>query len=419
MSNGPAALVEGIRLARRKFLAMAATYAMGVFNDNFFKQAAMLLALDAGRVSLQGWATTIFTLPFLLFAAPAGWLADRHRKRQVIVGAKLLELAAMAVGALGLLWMNWPMLFCMLFLMASQSALFSPALNGSIPELYPPAFVTTANARLRVVSTGAILGGIAAAGFFLDGAGPSAALSGRESVAATVVVVAFLGFLVSLGVPSFPAAAPEAPFPRSGPLETLSCFWAQRQDRLLFLCLLGESFFWFVASLQVQLINLLGSQELGLGKAETSGLVVAQLVGVAMGGLLSARLARGKDWHRLLAPALLVMALGMAGLGLVPLLFPALALGLALCLLALMGLAGGIFVVPVESFIQVRPEAAAKGRIWSVANFGAFGGVLLSGPVFVAMHGGGLPPSMAFVLTGFLTALTAWGLRDRLRSVAP
>ena len=94
-----ATLKERVRAARGKFVAMAATYTFGTFNDNFFKQALMLLALRAGKGEIQGHATVIFCLPYLIFAGHAGWLADRFPKQRIVIGAKVLELAAMIVGA--------------------------------------------------------------------------------------------------------------------------------------------------------------------------------------------------------------------------------------------------------------------------------------------------------------------------------
>ena len=85
---------------------MAVTYFFGVFNDNFFKQAALLLAVSAGLSGLQGLATILFSLPFILFSAHGGWLADHFPKRQVIISVKVLELVAMAIGAYGLITLS-------------------------------------------------------------------------------------------------------------------------------------------------------------------------------------------------------------------------------------------------------------------------------------------------------------------------
>ena len=83
---------------RMRLLMMGATYALGTFNDNFFKQAACLLALSIGLKEIQGHAGIIFALPFVLFSAWAGWLADRLPKSSIVVWAKGLELLAMCKG---------------------------------------------------------------------------------------------------------------------------------------------------------------------------------------------------------------------------------------------------------------------------------------------------------------------------------
>jgi MFS family permease len=121
--------------AQAHFIAMAAAYALGVFNDNFFKQAALLIAIAIGRSWMQGWATVIFSLPFLIFAAQAGWLADRFPKRNIVISAKALELAAMICGAVGLCMQTStliPLVLIMLGVMGLQATILSPALNASI-----------------------------------------------------------------------------------------------------------------------------------------------------------------------------------------------------------------------------------------------------------------------------------------------
>ena len=123
-------ILQQIRRARGKFIAMAVTYSLGVFNDQFFKQAAFLMAIAAGRKEIQGYATIIFSLPYIVFAAYAGWMADRFSKRHVVIGAKVLELAAMICGAIGILSGNWTLILLMVGLMGLQSAIFAPALNG-------------------------------------------------------------------------------------------------------------------------------------------------------------------------------------------------------------------------------------------------------------------------------------------------
>jgi len=364
------ALREHIRRARGKFIAMAATYSLGVFDDNFFKQAAMLMALDVGRKELQGYATVIFALPYLIFAAYAGWMADRFSKRRVVIGAKFLELAAMICGAIGICTTSWPLILLMVGLMGLQSCLFSPSLNGSIPELYPASYVTTANAYLKVAVTAAILAGFAMAGFALDldGTTLGGVPRGQVAVAGAVLLVAGLGVAGSFGVPQRAAADPKARFPWAGPFCTLGELNTIRKDRLLATVIGANSFIWFAGALEIPLINLLGKAQLGVSKSITSGLVVSQLVGLAAGGLLSSRLARGERWHRALPPTGLIMGglmIAMATLTSLP--APA-RLGTAFVLLFGIGMGGGIFMIPCEAFIQVRPAAREKGKVIAAAK---------------------------------------------------
>ena len=98
----PATDSEILRHARGKFACIASAYGLGVFNDNFFKQAALVLFVAAGRNDMQGYALTVFTLPFILFAAPAGWCADRFMISHVVISGKWLALGAMLIGAVGI-----------------------------------------------------------------------------------------------------------------------------------------------------------------------------------------------------------------------------------------------------------------------------------------------------------------------------
>ena len=392
-----------IRRARGKFIAMAVTYSLGVFNDNFFKQAAMLMAIAAGKSYLQGHAAVIFALPYLVCAPYAGWMADRFSKRRVVIGAKFLELAAMLCGAIGIVSGNWALVLAMVGLMGLQSAIFSPSLNGSIPELYPASYVTTANAYLKVAVTGAILLGVASAGFALANKGVcfSDIPTGRAIVAAVALAVSSLGVLGSFGVPHRPAAAPRASFPLAGPFDVFRELLKMRRDLLLWVTVMANAFVWFAGSVVVLLVNQMGLKQLGLGESWTSTLVVAELVGLATGGLLSSRLSKGERWHRVLAPAALAMGVMMCLLGAVPILPHLVQVPACFVLLASAGMAGGIYLVPCEAFIQVRPSPGKRGTVIAASNFAVFTGILLSGPVANVLISLMLP-TLGFAVLGCL-----------------
>jgi acyl-CoA synthetase (AMP-forming)/AMP-acid ligase II/1-acyl-sn-glycerol-3-phosphate acyltransferase/acyl carrier protein/predicted MFS family arabinose efflux permease len=397
-------LTQQIRQARGKFIAMAVSYSLGVFNDNFFRESALLIAVAAGRSWFQGVATSLFALPYVLFAAPCGWLADRFPKRRVVIASKALEVAAMVCGALGVLMTNWWLMLAMVFLMGLQSAIFGPSLNGSIPELYPVSYVTSANAKLKVGTTGAILLGIGAAGIALGARGTAlgGVPMGQVIVAAVVLAVAIGGFAASFGVPRRPAAAPGTKFPYLGPLSTLSELYRIRKDPLLAVAIVTDAFVFSAGSVLVLVVNELGLHQYGLSKAATGGLIFAELLGLAVGGLTSSRIGVGERWYRVLSPAAVGMGAAMAGIAYVPLLPETWEVPALVLLLAAAGFMGGLMIIPCEAFIQVRPEAGRKGTVIAASNFTGFAGIMVSGPVAVGLLSA-LEPTTCFAAVAGLT----------------
>ena len=182
--------------------ALGTSYALGTFNDNFFKQAGLLLAVTTGNAVFQSQVTFLFALPFVLFSAWSGWLADRFAKKSLVICAKTLELAAMLAGAWGMVTLDWNWMLAMTFCMGLSSTLFSPALNGSIPELFPVGQVPRINALFKLGTTASILFGVFLAGIALDQASIETAYPfGRWLVAILAVTVA-AGGLVSTGLHS-------------------------------------------------------------------------------------------------------------------------------------------------------------------------------------------------------------------------
>lgn len=395
-----------IRQARGKFAAMAMAYFLGVFNDNFFKQAILLLAVAAGMTSMQGLAVSLFTLPFLVFAAPAGWLADRFPKRNVVIGAKAAEVVAMTAGAAGICFDSWPLMITMLIIMGTQATVFSPALAGSIPELYPEEYVGRANGLLRMLVTFAILSGIALAGVALDQTGPGwGGISGnRLLVAAVIVGIALAGWMVSLGVVRRPAAAPRTPFPWSGPLQTLRILAECWRDPFLGSAIALDVFIWFAGSLQILIINPLGLQQFKLDATWTSGLIVAQLLGIGIGGLLSNLLIDLRNWPRRTGICGIIMGFFMLGMAFVPGLPAPWQVPLLFVILGAIGIFGGMVLIPVESFVQVRPAPDRKGAVLAAANFVIFAGILLSGPLSNFLNANWLPTT-CFSWTGGLAVI--------------
>lgn len=395
---------------RRSLPAMAATYCFGVFNDNYFKQAAMLLAVAGGLNQLQGWAAMLFALPFILFSAHGGWCADRFPKKIVVVLAKILELAAMLVGAAGLVAGSWPCILAMVFLMGLQSTFFSPALNGSIPELYPTDSVPRINAILKLATTLAILAGIATAGISLDqnwfdtGTLPF----GVALVAAIAVGVAAIGAAASFGIEGSPAnTQPNTkPFPWFGPLNSIRDLMDIGKDRQLLIAIIADAYFYCIASITVLVINALGIQQFGFSQTMTSLLSVSLMLGVCAGSFLAARLIKVANWSVYLVRSAFGICVGLLLAGItvmVPAPFQFLWLASAL---AAAGMAGGLFLIPVTSIIQVRPANFEKGRVLAAAGFSSFSAILISGMLYTLLEPYLQPATYMTVLGLFALAVT-------------
>ena len=270
----------------------------------------------------------------------------------------------MLLGGWAVLTGNYWLTVAMLGLMATQSAIFSPSLNGSIPELYPAEYVTRANAKLKVLTMGAILIGIATSGLALSRKGPDIMgfPRGRLLVAAVVVLVAAIGALVSFGVPKRRAADPRAPFPWTAVGHTLTTLRDAAKDRLLGISIAANSLIWFVASLQLMLINAAGMAQLKVGEARTSVLLVAELVGIACGGLAAPRFSQGRRWYRVLAPGAVALGGFMVAAAFVPVLPAEMRFWTFFAILALMGVAGGLILDTDRELHPGAAGAGAKGR---------------------------------------------------------
>ncbi|PID55410.1 2-acyl-glycerophospho-ethanolamine acyltransferase, partial [candidate division KSB3 bacterium] len=363
-----------------KIFAMAGTYCLGVFNDNYFKQAALLLAVTTGMAHLQGPATVLFSLPFILCSSYAGWIADRFAKRNVVRFSKGLEVIAMLIGAAGILLINWPCILAMIFLMSLQSTFFSPALNASLL-------------------------GIAIAGLSLDAKWPvsSGLASSRSLIAIVAVGVAVFGFLASLGVYSKEAAGVKRSFPWWGPVSSLKDARDLFADHKLRKAILANTIFYFLASTAVLTINLMGIKQLGFSQSLTSLLSVCLMLGISAGAVLVSRFFSIKQWDRFLFIGILGMAVGLfvaAFTIFVPAAFQKIWI---ISGLTLAGFAGGVFLIPITSFLQIYPQRSEKGRVLGTTNFCSFIGIMCSGFVFSAL-------SFLFSPAGSMAALGALAL---------
>ncbi len=393
----------------KRLAPMAVAYSLGTFNDNFFKQTVLFLAIAAGRESIQSLGTLLFALPFIACSAWAGWLADRISKQRIMFWAKALEILAAVVGGLSLYFMSFTGMVIMIFIMAVQSTLFSPAINGAIPENFTTAGVSSANAVLKMSTTASVLCGIALAGLVLDLPAPpwltgGSVPFGRLAAGAVVALTAAIGLAATIFLPRQPAPPPSAaPFPWLGAWDSVRHareFYIA--DRPLLLALCAEAFFYFMGALAVLIINNLGINEYHLSQTHTGYLSAAMMVGICLGSLAAARVPAGR-WQRSLLPAGALMAVTFLAVPSIHFLPEAAHFTGLSILFLLTGAGGGFFLIPTVSFIQIRPPVNARGKTLGVSNFLSFCGVALSGAVFLPLAL--LTPSWGLCACGGITVL--------------
>lgn len=396
----------------RSFWGITATQFLGAFNDNVFKQLVLLLAVAAAergavKHDLQGVATMLFSLPFVICSGYAGYLSDRYSKRTVIVLAKVAEIVAMLLGVIAFAEFDttgFTGLLTVLFLMGAHSAFFGPGKYGILPELFREEDLPRANGMILMTTFLAIIFGTASAGLLGDAAASTTQLKYASGVC---VAIAVLGTLTSLLIRKLPPAAPDLKFQLSSlavPPDTRRMLW---NDKPLVAALLASCMFWLVGGVAMQAVNSLGLVQLGLNKTMTSALTATVGIGIALGAVLAGKLSRGKASGRVVAWGAWGMVFGFA---LMSIYLPGgkhlLGFARSVPVLGLTGAACGLFAIPVQVFLQSRPPDGQKGRMIAVMNQANFIAIVLSGAIYWGFDRllifADLPRSPVFALTALL-----------------
>ncbi len=380
-------------LSDSAFWGMTATQFLGAFNDNLFKQIVLLLCVDytlahaSGGDIFQTLAQALFAIPFVLFSGLAGFLSDRTEKRQIVILMKVAEIVVMLAGVVAFAAAKpgslelIGILFFVLCLMGAQSAFFGPSKYGILPEMLRSLDLPVANGIIQMTTFLAIILGTASAGFCKHAVGDRLWI-----VSSICVLVAVLGTATSLLLRKTPAARPGMQFE----LSALGISRETRQlladDRPLLAVLFVASIFWLVGGVVLTTVNAFGKIELGYADHVTSLLASCMGLGIAVGCLLAGKLSSDRsDTHLVRIGAWgISIALALAGgLGFVPVSPESLAWPLGMVLTAL-GCAAGLFVVPLQVYLQVQPPDSQKGRVIAAMNLMNWIGILMAAVVYFA-----------------------------------
>lgn len=391
---------------RRPLAGLLLAQFLGAFNDNAFKMVVLLLSLaavpagdEAGSQYQTTLAFVVFTLPLMLGSLPAMAIGDRIGKRDLIVGTKALEVALMAGGTWALFSapVGWAPLL-VLAGMGLQSALFAPGKYGILPELVPHDRLATANGRLEAASFVAIILGTVAGGLLLEAIGARIWLAG-----AVLTGLAALGLAGAIAVPrTAPATTRHEPFGT-----VLREAWrALRSDRALWLATLGSVAFWGLASLLGQDVLVYGKQVLGFADRYAGVPYALFAIGVGIGALLAGRLSRGVVEVGLIPLGALGLAIGTAMLGLfVPGWFG------TFVWMALLGVASGFVVVPLNALVQWKSPPERRGALIALVNCLSFAGILAGNLGCLLLASLGADCAAILLIAAALTLLaTLWAV---------
>ncbi len=368
-------------LRQRRFLPFFLVQSLGAFNDNVYRQAIIgllyWLGVDpAERTLYTNLAPALFILPFFLFSATAGQIAEKLEKSRLIRITTTMEIVIMSVAAIGFLLQSMPILLIALFGTGLQSALFGPVKYSILPSVLKPEELTGGNGLVEMGTSISILVGMIAGGLIFQVAGSH----GPITAATAIVLLAITGNLVSRMIPQVDAAAPDLkvrvnPIPESRHVLAL----ARRQPAVRN-SMLGVSWFWFFGTVLTAQLPTYAEINLG-GKVDLYLFAFALFsVGTGVGSLLCEKLS-ARTVEIGLVP---LGAFGMSAF-LLDLYFartgapPATGIGVQAFLqhaggwrvsidLVGIGLFAGLFIVPLFALIQSRTPKAELSRVISAVN---------------------------------------------------
>jgi len=410
------AVSQSALLRSARFAPLFWTQFLGALNDNVFRFALVIfvtftVAEQSGvdtrmLVPLTGG---VFILPFFLFSALAGQLADCHDKARLIRLVKTAEILIAALGAFAFWREDYHLLLGVLFLMGTHSTFFGPLKYAILPQHLAEHELTGGNGLIQMgtyvaILAGGMLGGVLAG---LERGGPFA-------VVATVGAIAVAGRVAAAAIPPAPASAPALVLDWHPLRSTWRLLRAAAAVRETWILVLLISLFWFLGATYLALVPTYGKNLLGADEHAVTLLNTAFTIGIGSGSLACERLSRGRIELGLVPLAGFGLALAAADVwlagtppppaattGFVALLGQGPALRFFLDLV-LVGACGALYIVPLYAALQARVAAAGRARAIAVLNVVNALFMVLSALFTMALYGLELDVTAVFGLTALL-----------------
>jgi MFS family permease len=407
-------------LRARRFVPLFATQFLGAFNDSLFKQAVVLFVTyqlfsnPAKEAQFSAIAQGLFILPFFLFSALSGQLADDHDKARLIRIIKLAEIGIMIVGGAGLMLANIPLMLAAVFAMGVHSTFFGPIKYAILPQHLRKDEVLGGTGLVEAGTYLAILGGTILAGIL--------ALTPKIAAAATVGL-AILGFLAGRQVPPAPPAAERIPFNWHIIRASVALVNATMHIPRLFLAICSISFFWTIGAVLIIIFPPLTKNVLGANEQVASLFIGIFSVGIAIGSVLINRLLKSEVSARFAPASVIAMGVFVMLLRFVAgawdkhmdthlttlgnFLFHPLA---GLMIVALLGVAitGGMFVVPLYAFLTTTVPKTETARTVAANNIVNSGAMVIGSLVAFGLSSIGVGPANQLMLVAAMCIISAW-----------
>ncbi|HSD37329.1 MAG TPA: MFS transporter [Rhodocyclaceae bacterium] len=412
--------LSGLLFAPR-FGPIFLTQFLGAFNDNVFKNAlVLLLAFQSGKILglepaiVVQIASGLFILPFFLFSAMAGQIADKYDKAQIVRIVKLVEIGIAATAAAGFATSHAELLLIALFLMGLHSTFFGPLKYSILPQHLAPAELVAGNAWVESGTFVAILIGSVVAGLLMAIKPQGPTLAGI-----TCVVVAIAGYFASRAIPAAPPAAPNLKINLNPLSETWRNIKMARENRTVFHSLMGISWFWFYGAIFLTQFAPFVKIVLGGDELMVTALLATFIIGIAIGSFLCERLS-GKHVEIGLVP---LGSIGLTVFGvdlwLASPATPPQVMGLGAFFadphhwrlifdLVMIGVSGGFYTVPLYAMIQARSKAEERSRIIAANNILNAAFMVVSAIFAGAALAGGVSIPQIFLITALMNVAVAF-----------
>jgi MFS family permease len=410
-------------LTTRRFLPLFLTQFLGAFNDNVYKNALVILIIFQGS-NLYGIDTNIivtlsagiFILPFFLFSATAGQLADYYEKSQIIRRVKILEIVIMSLAIIGFYYQNILFLIILLFLMGTQSTLFGPLKYSILPQHLASEELTGANG---VISMGTFLAILL--GTILGGIVVSIANNGPLIIAYIVIILAILGFLTSRYIPQAPTAETDIKINWNITTQTIKMMRYALENRSVFIAIIAISWFWFIGATYLSQVPAYSKYILGSNNEVVTLLLTMFSIGIGLGSMLCERMSNGRIEPGLVPLGAIGIIIFSIDIYFASLHFIALSLPEAqmnamqfwniagswrvLLDLALIGLFGGFYIVPLNAMVQKRSKPNHRARVIAANNILNALFMVISALSTVAVLQIGFTIAEIFLSLGILTVI--------------